>query len=302
MQVQEHIRYIHLPNGECYIPNGPNLCFVRFCTNPDEFMERYGYWLQCLAKAGGNFARFWLGQPLLDFDPVANGELLQPGLGRLVKLLDIAGGLGIRIKLTFEHFRFIQAEPVAERFPGAASFSRPNLHRDNGGPVSSISEYLDSSEGRNHFIGKMDTISRAISGHPAVFAVELWNEMNAVKASRWQPWTEWMLPRMREFFPGVYCLQSLGSFDRPQKFPVYEWYAALPGNDITQVHCYIDPNPETDADCRGPTDVMAANVVTRMRRLSPDRPVVLAECGAVEAGHSAPSRLYKKGPRRDYSP
>src|SRR5215471_7201197 len=65
----------------------------------------------------------------------------------------------------------------------------------------------------------------------------------------------------------------------------------MPGNDIAQVHRYLDLGASLDA-CKGPVDVLAAEAVRELLAFQPGKPVILAESGAVEPRHSGPFKLY----------
>ena len=58
-----------------------------------------------------------------------------------------------------------------------------------------------------------------------------------------------------------------------------------------QIHCYLDPGTAMDF-CHGPMDVVAARAVRELKDRAPDRPAIVAECGAVEANHARYSDLY----------
>ena len=288
------VHYIRTSDGRRFIPNGLNLCFPRFITDEAEGLALYRRWIESLAAAGGNFLRLWLGHGFFDLEPATCGVFSAERAARLRTVLDYAQERNIKVKLTIDHFRSIVPENVAESFPGSASFDKPLYHPTQGGVARDMTDYLDSPAGRTHFCAKLDFLAAEFSQHPAIFAWELWNEMNAVKSDRWQAWTVFMLDELRARFPETLCLQSLGSFDCSGQQSNYEWYATLPQNDIVQVHRYIDLAPGTFAACHGPVDIMAATAVRELRALAPEQPVILAESGAVEPGHRAPFELYEK--------
>jgi hypothetical protein len=286
--------YLRASEGSVEIPVGPNLCFPRFASCEEDGIATYQRWIQQIADHGGNFLRLWLGHEFFDLEPVTCGEFCENRMQRLLCILEMARRPGIKAKITIEFFRFLENQSVAESFPGAPSFARPVLLRRNGGVAETINDYLTAESGRRHFLSKLDFLARHLSGHPGVHSLELWNEMDAVDSSYWRSWTEWILPEVRRRFPGVRTIQSLGSFDRTTKDKHYAWLANLDGNDILQVHRYIDEDPNTLAVCRGPVDVMAASAIRSVRSLNTERPVLLAESGMVEPGHAGPSRCYTK--------
>lgn len=296
MPSSTHPRYLceQLPGGveKTFIPVGLNLCFPRFDRSPEAGLLRYRRWFDALAEQGGNFVRLWLGHPFFDAEAEGAGAFSEEAARRLDAVLDLAAQRGIRVKLTLEHFRTIGARAEAESFPGAANFSKPVYSRSNGGYADDMAEFLDSAEARRLYLRKVDWLAGRYAGHPAIFGWELWNEMNAVSASGWLAWTRAMLPELRRRFPGHLVMQSLGSFDRDCQRGNYADYARLPVADLVQAHRYIDPGAPWPV-CQAPMDVLCADAVRDLRELAPAKPVLLAECGAVEANHSSPSSLYE---------
>ncbi|MDR1279420.1 MAG: hypothetical protein LBK99_01175 [Opitutaceae bacterium] len=295
-----HGRYLELEDGTTFVPIGLNLSFPRFVQNEEEGLALYESWLRELAANGGNFFRLWLGHPFFDVEPERAGEFDEAAAGRLGRVLGLAGSPGLRVKVTLEHFRSLETAPVAEIFPGAAQFARGRYHRSRGGPADTMDAFWQGPEARAFYLKKLDWLAERFSAerYPAVAAWELWNEIDASQGRGQEDWTERMLPELRKRFPRCLMLQSLGSFSGGYVEAAYHWLCGLPGNDVVQVHRYLDPGAEWEV-CRGPVDVLAADAVRTLREWSaaaggPARPVLLAEGGAVEAHHAGPSSLYER--------
>jgi hypothetical protein len=124
-----------------------------------------------------------------------------------------------------------------------------------------------------------------------VFGWELWNEVNAVSGGDYMAWSEYMLPHLHTNFPGNLCMQSLGSFDTDRVRTNYQRLALMRGNDVAQVHRYLDLGARLEV-CKGPMDVLAAEAVRELLAVKPGRPILLAEGGAVEPQHTGPFKLY----------
>lgn len=285
-------RYFEDSVGRAFIPIGLNLCFPRHDRVEADGIARYEKWIARLAAEGGNFIRLWLGHSFFDPEPARAGEFCESRAQRLDRVLAIALAHDVRVKITLDHFRSIVAHREQEIFPGAASFAKQVYSLSNGGFASDMEAFLKQPECRRRYLLKLDWLADRYAQHPAIFGWELWNEMSAVRAPGWLEWSEFMLPELRLRFPRHLVMQSLGSFDRERQRVNYAYYAKLEPADVVQAHRYLDPGAEFDV-CRGPMDELCADVVTEMRRLAPEKPVVLAECGAVEEHHSAPSRLYE---------
>jgi hypothetical protein len=102
-----------------------------------------------------------------------------------------------------------------------------------------------------------------------------------------------MLAELRRLAPRQLVMQSFGSFDNDAGRPSYQAMVRLPGNDLAQVHRYLDLGARLEV-CHGPVDVLAADAVRELRAVNPGKPILLAESGAVEPGHSGPFKLYAK--------
>jgi hypothetical protein len=102
-----------------------------------------------------------------------------------------------------------------------------------------------------------------------------------------------MLAELHRLFPKNLAMQSLGSFDHARKRDRYIRLCKMPGNDVLQVHRYLDLGASLDV-CRGPADVLAADAVGELLASGVRKPVLLAESGAVEPSHTGPFKLYQK--------
>ncbi|MDA3960844.1 MAG: cellulase family glycosylhydrolase [Planctomycetota bacterium] len=288
----EDARYL-ARDGRLWIPVGANVCFPRFEHAGDAGVERMCGWIDDLADNGGDFGRVWLGHDYFDVEHAGPGCFDEARAERIQAVLDRAARRGVFLKLTLEHFRRIQPQAEAERFPGAPSFGRANFHCSHGGMVADMAQWLSDATARDTFVTKLERCAARWAAHPAVVAWELWNEMNAVAGDGWQAWTEHMLGELRRLVPDRLCVQSLGSYDADSKVAIYRWLAALSGNDVVQVHRYLDLGAG-NAICHGPVDELIADAVHTLRSMAPAKPLLVAECGAVEPGHARPSDLYAR--------
>jgi hypothetical protein len=169
-------RYFELSNGSPYIPIGFNLV-----GPPKE--EEFDRLFKTMAENKINYCRLWLShrnwnvehEKCLQFDPVHARTIDH--------FLSFARKNKIRVKMCLEHFRDIRAD--SNRWSDNTLY-----HKANGGPYESMHEYLFSKEGRSHFKAKLDWYADRYGNDPAVFAWELWNEMDAVRDSQWLDWTK----------------------------------------------------------------------------------------------------------------
>lgn len=276
-------RYFELTNGRPYVPVGFNLVG----PPPAEDLERV---VNKMADHGVNYCRIWLDQPLWSVEHARSGEYDVEKAKQLDRFLDLCRPRGIRVKMCIEWFRSIPAEWPDP--PVKGSFPKPIHHVANGGFYRDMTDFLNSDRGRAQFKGKLRWYADRYGDDPAVFAWELWNEMNAVRGP-WQPWTEEMLPELQRLFPRNLAVQSLGSFDRDRARDQYRVLCGLADNDVLQVHRYLDLGAQLTV-CHGPVDVMAADAVDELRGFGIRKPIILTETGAVKPKHTGASELYEK--------
>ena len=284
-------QYFELTNGEPFIPIGTNVCWPRFEKDEQQALATLERRFEKLSAGGGNYVRIWMSHPFYDIEHRRSGEYDAKKLGRVKEVLALARKHGIRVKLCIEHFRTLEEQPV--KFAGSLSFGNPLHHVDRGGPVATMTEFFQDEGSRALFKRKLHWLADQIGDDPTVFAWELWNEINAVGGTGWLPWTEEMLAELHSVFPKNMGVQNLGSLDRKKSLSYYRTVTELPGNDFAQVHRYLDLGAAWDV-CHGPMDVLAADAVRQLAAFKLDKPILLAECGAVEPRHSGPFKLYEK--------
>ncbi|UCD50651.1 MAG: cellulase family glycosylhydrolase [Phycisphaerales bacterium] len=274
-------RYFELSNGSPYIPIGFNLV-----GPPRE--EEFDRLFATMAANRVNYLRVWLGhnqwnvehRACLQFDPARAATI--------ERFLALAREHGIRVKMCLEYFRDIRGE--RNRWSDNLIY-----HKANGGRYESMHEYLFSRTGRDHFKAKLDWYADRYGHEPAVFAWELWNEMDAVRDSEWLDWTKEMLPELKRRWPHNLAIQSLGSYDWERKRDSYRTLCLLADNDVAQVHRYLDEGAGWTI-CHGPVDVLAAQSVRELIAFEAGKPIILTETGAVKPRHTGCSELYARDP------
>ncbi len=282
-------RYFELSNGRPYIPIGLNMIAPDRAFGPGETngLRRMDDWFTKLAADGGNFGRVWLSSDFWDVEHEHSGQYDEAKARRIDALLELARQHGIRLKLTLEHFREMDESPRQ----GWAN--KPLHHVAHGGTATNMADFFSGPASRERFKAKLDWFAARYGSDPIVFGWELWNEINAVRGGEYLTWTEAMLPELHHRFPENLAMQSLGSFDGDYARSAYQRLTQMPGNDVAQVHRYLDLGARYSV-CHEAVDVLAADAVRTLLSWNPQRPVLLAESGAVEPGHSGPSKLYAK--------
>lgn len=272
-------RYFELTDGTPYIPIGLNLCGA-----PADGLPGLEKWFAKLSAEGGNYARIWLSNPFFDVEHTRSGEFDEERAQRIDALFALAKKYGIRLKLCTEHFRHLGE--------GTQAWAAKPLHlKANGGPALDTADFFRGEAGRKAYQRKLAWYADRYGDDPIVFGWELWNEMDAVRVDVWEPWSAEMLPELHRLFPKNLAMQSLGSYDHENKRERYRRLCLLPGNDVLQVHRYLDLGAAWEV-CHGPVAVLAAEAVRDIRSFGVEKPVLLAESGAVEPSHSGPFKLY----------
>lgn len=282
-------RYFELSNGHSYVPIGLNLIAPDRAFGPGETngLRRMDDWFGKLSANGGNFARVWLSSDFWDVEHERSGSYDEAKAHRIDALLDLARKHGIRLKLTLEHFR-----EMAEK--ARQPWANKLLHQvSHGGTATNMADFFSGSASRERFKAKLDWFAARYGSDPIIFGWELWNEINAVSGGEYMSWTEAMLPELHRRFPKNLAMQSLGSFDGDYAVAAYQQLSQMPGNDVAQVHRYLDLGARYPV-CHEAVDILAADAVRTLLAWDPHRPVLLAESGAVEPRHSGPSKLYTK--------
>jgi hypothetical protein len=276
-------RYFELSDGQPYIPVGFNLVGPPAADDMERVVHE-------MARHGVNYCRIWLDQSPWNVEHARSGQYDEEKAKTLARFLDLCRPRGIRVKMCVEWFRSIVAQLPDS--PARGSFPKPLHHVANGGFYRDMTDFLTSERGRAQFQSKLTWYADRYGDDPAVFAWELWNEMNAVHGP-WHPWTQEMLPELRRLFPRNLAVQSLGSFDRERARDQYRLLCELPGNDVLQVHRYLDLGADLTV-CHGPVDVLAADSVAELRAFAIRKPIILTETGAVKPRHTGASELYAK--------
>jgi len=278
-------RYFELSDGSPFVPIGLNM-IAPYGKTEEEALSLMEQWIKSLSENGGNYIRIWLSHNFFDIEHEKSGQYDEQKAKRIDAVLQMARRHNIRVKMTIEHFRhfFGQSQQWA---------AKPLYHVSQGGPAKDMDDFFQGERSREQFKRKLDFYADRYGDEPAIFAWELWNEMDTVRAKGYMEWTEEMLAELKKRFPKNMVTQSLGSFDNDSKRDRYRRLCLMKDNDFANVHRYLDLGAALDI-CKGPVDVLAADAVREMLAFTQDKPILLAESGAVEPSHSGPFKLYKK--------
>jgi len=284
-------RYFELSNGSPYIPIGLNIAFPRFLYDEDAVLNQMETRLQNLSANGGNYIQIWMGHPFYDVEHSRSGRYDSIKVRRIDAVLALARKYGVRVKMTFEHFRTLSESPPL--YAGDAPLGKPIHHVTNGGPAKDMSEFFTLPGSKNRFKRKLAWFAKRYSEEPAVFAWQLWSGIDRTEGLGWEEWTAGMLEYAHQQFPNHMAVQSLGAIDVYRRLLLFRPVWRLPANDFIQVRRYLDEGANLEI-CKGPMDVMLADAVQSGLSADAAKPVVIDESGAVEPDHSTPSKLYER--------
>lgn len=287
----ENPSYFSFSDGSPYIPVGINMINPsgKFHNQPDSAMIEISRWMKNLSANGGNYIRVWLSESFWDMEDKKAGQYSEDKIKRIDQFIAMARENHLRIKITLEHFRSLTLEENNQAW--ATKFI---YHTSHGGSLDSVRQYLTSPKGHKLFLDKVDFYQKRYGSDTLFFGWELWNEMNAMHGPQDSIFFEWnvrMLKEVKERFPENLVMQSLGSFDNEDTRPVYKKMMLLSGNEVAQVHRYLDLGADMEI-CHAPMDIICSSAVEEILSYNTGKPVMLAETGAVEPGHSGPSKLY----------
>jgi hypothetical protein len=287
----ENPAYFQFSDRTPYIPVGINMINPsgKYHSQPDSAMMEIERWMKNLSDNGGNYVRIWLSESFWDMEDKQAGQYSEDKISRIDRFIEMARENHLRIKITLEHFRSLTTEENPQSW--ATKFI---YHTSKGGPLDSIRQYLTTKEGNKLFLDKADFYMNRYGSDTLFFGWELWNEMNAMSVPADSVFFDWNLKMLREIkqrFPENIVMQSLGSFDNEGVRPAYKKMMLLEGNEVAQVHRYLDLGADMEL-CHASMDVICSSAVKEILSYSTGKPVMLAETGAVEPSHSGPSRFY----------
>ncbi|MCL2285357.1 MAG: glycoside hydrolase family 5 protein [Firmicutes bacterium] len=287
-------RYFETSDGNAFCPIGLNLAALDsyrlpagaeyFSTSNERVylgMEEIKRWFKRMNENGANFARIWLTQ-YFNVEGEIYGELDNAAFAKIDAIVEYARTYNIRLKLVFEHFRTVK--------PG--SFATKNATHPDGSKLCSMHEWFTEEKWQCLWWNKINAYMHRHANDPTIAMWELWNEIDAVAEIKWEELRDWTfktIPMVKEKSPKNLVVNSLGSYDSDWAKPHYEEFK----NDVIdsqQVHRYLDQGAPYEI-CHNDPVAFSVDAINTARR--PDKPVLLAETGAVNNIHTGPFRFYR---------
>ncbi len=281
-------RYFETIDGRRWIPVMIN--FIVPDGEEAEVFRKIETYFKHFSENGGNSLRIWISSPFLEIEDQKVGEYNQAKFNRIDSILSLAQKYDLRIKFTLQHIRSIM--PAGE---GVAAWSnRAFMAVENGGPFKSISDYINSPEGKKAYLDRAKALAERYKNNRQIFSWELWNEMDAVDDQDWFAFTAPMLDSVKALFPNHLIAQTLGSMHSIEADQRYERLLTLNNNEYITVHRYLDPGTDWGQydHVHGPIDLLISNAIQSVYRPGIIKPISANEHGAVEANHEGPNKLY----------
>lgn len=288
-------RYFRFTHGQPYVPIGLNLCWPTMypMSTGREFQtgtalatlgaRDFQRWFRSLSCNGGNFARLWLGAHYFQPEGEVAGELDLLRFAAIDRVIGLARQYDIRLKLCLEYFR---------TFAPGTNQSRVLRHPESGRTPQSMGEWFQGPDWQSLWMRKVNALLARYGDDPVVMAWELWNEIDCCDTLGFhvqEAWTRRLLKDVKAASPRNLVTNSLGSFDWEGKQALQDAFR-MEEMDFQQVHRYLDQGAAI-ACCRTDPVAFSWDAIHRSRR--PDRPVLLAETGAVNDCHTGPFRYYR---------
>ena len=288
-----HPSYLMDATGKTFVPIGLNICFVRNAKPGEEAksLATFHSWFKAFSENGGNYVRIWCSVPLFNVMPERFGEFSEQNLAHLREIVRYAEEMNLKLKFTLEQFR----NPNPENAKGNSFQKGLFLDPAYSLYAKDMKGYCESAECRRMYLAKAKVIADALASSPALVAIDLWNEIDAIGSVHGYvgEWTEAIMPEVQKLFPRQLVLQNLGSHCNLYSYADYHYQAHLKNNNILQIHRYLDPGAPMEI-CQAPMDVLCADSIKAMTAYGVKKPILLAETGAVKPNHTGPSELYEK--------
>jgi hypothetical protein len=213
--------YFRFDDDSPYFPVGENLCWY----GPALRTYDYDRWLARLHHAGANYVRIWMPVWAFGIEGTKPNSFRLDRAWELDYVLAQCERLGIHVKLTLENFRTFDETP------------NPYDVR-NGGPCKTVQDFFTMPEAKAQFKNRLRYLVARYSHSQALFAWELWNEINCVDGyDKYKPavvaWSAEMARYLKEIDPNRHLtVNSLGSsYTEPDLW-------SLPEMDFAQMHGY----------------------------------------------------------------
>jgi len=259
--------YFEYDDGTPFFANGLNIV--------EHPLSEYYRYLPRLGKAGGNFARLWIGFEYFGLEFGAIGAYRLDNAWQLDQVMALSEEYGIHQKITIDYIRNITPRGLPRR-----QFDREDYAYSisNDGPCRSMKDFFTLPEARRLFKNRLRYLVARWGYSPNVMAWELWNEIDDVDPEVRDPaiivpWTQEMCAYLKSIDPWQHLTtNSLGGPPRGGWTEMWK----VKEVDFAQRHGYYSPRPGME----GINADMAANVLQWLDAVRDfGKPYLMAEFG-----------------------
>jgi len=164
-------QYFEFDDGSLYYPVGQNVCWA----------SNYDYFAQKIQAYGGNYLRVWLCPWNLQLeDPKEPGKYDLRTAKALDDLLDLCQRRGLAVQLVLR-YHGMQRD----------SWDKNPYNTANGGPCKYAGDFFTDARAKDLHKSFLDYVVARWGHSPAIFAWELWNEVDLARADRETDIVDW---------------------------------------------------------------------------------------------------------------
>ena len=295
-------KYFAYSDETPFLPIGINMAFPKkYQLNDskefglsDEYcyigLRQYEAWFKKASAAGANVVRIWCGHDYFAPERGNADKYVYEQFAKLDKIFEFAHKYGIKLKITMDQFRYFKYDEKGSYMEELFAKELYSGERK----CMSVSEWLTDSFWQDKWLDKVNEYAKRYAYDDALFAVELWNEMNSIGCEwdRCNPqiaeWNKKMSGEVKKMFPIHMVVNSLGSYASDISQEHYEKFC-WNRFDFKQIHSYLDQGADYKEMRENPIEMLKRAC---SEQATDTQPLFVAETGAVNNNHSGPFRFY----------
>ena len=229
-------RYFSDENGAFFYPLGANICWS---VGMPQGVFAYDYWLPKYKEQSCNYFRLFLSPAWCNFSLRSQNsgfyKFDQKNAWKIDHVLELAEKLNLRVMFAIDSFNSISKN---KKFYGMFDSSPCNIK--NGGPVEKPIDYFTNPKAQKANYNRLRYLVARYGYSPAVFAWELWNEVDGSGAFRSKngpkiiaKWHAETAKDLRKLDPWHHLITTSLGHDKGHKL-----IEGIPEMDLIQIHHY----------------------------------------------------------------
>jgi len=233
-------RYFVDDSGMTFYPLGANVCWGSW---DGRGVFAFDTWLQRYAEQGCNFYRLFLSPAWCNFSLRSHDsgfyKFDQKNAWKIDHVLELAEKLDMRVMFAIDSFNSIS---TSKKFYGM--FDTSPCNAKNGGPVEKPIDYFTIPQAQKANYNRLRYLVARYGYSPALFAWELWNEVDGNDAFRTKngpkiiaDWHRDTARDLRKLDPWHHLITTSMGHDKG-----HDIIESLPEMDLIQIHHYDTPD------------------------------------------------------------